>query len=532
MSENQEAKVDEPKCEDEPKLEQKEESKKQEGIDESVLVPHDTQKSEFMTREATYIDSLLASVDVVQQWHVGFLKYLAVVRAPILVEIQDSHVHLNDSQLALQEAIRVVDGLIRKYNDMYQLTIKNTHLYNRPLHTSANHLPCVSPTGQSNPGILSLAALTSYLYENNIDYLQVVDQLKLCKTDLLKHVHEFNFKPCYRLITLIQSSQIDANKALDAYIAAIHKIGTQKSDLIALTAKKRSNIAQLRSAYIRSVSTVWQQQCELRSVHIALKTELHEQDAEGKDQMNQILIRVSNILLTLNHNTTTKLQTTIYHQQYAPKQAENYELHVRNTSKWNGATPQPTAESLKQPDSTNPNFINVSPVVPSPIPSVLMKSSTIKLFAEVPENITRAEVEQEARSTKPPPSFPPDVTIVKAFDSAKKSGVFSEKSADLVYTKTHQIMLILHQTTNDELNGIAANGFPQVEFHGAPKWTLDGAVVIATLDEKKKNVLLLKENHEGFFSMNSKEKVVFGTEGEALEWMNFINNHNKFFGSK
>ena len=180
-----------------------------------------------------------------------------------------------------------------------------------------------------------------------------------------------------------------------------------------------------------------------------------------------------------------------------------------------------------QPDKTAAHFIKVNPSLPSPIPSVLTKSSTKKLFTDVPEDATMMVLEQNIKNAPVPAKFPNDTTILKSTKDAKNYGTFTDKPAELVYTKTHQIQMYLNKDAEKTKGEIpSGEGAPGIELRPEPEWVLDGSIVIATADAKKKNIVTLLEHSKGFFSISHKATVVFPSESEAADWIQFVNENN------
>jgi hypothetical protein len=280
--------------------------------------------------------------------------------------------------------------------------------------------------------------------------------------------------------------------------------------------------------------------------------------------METILQQITTQMVQMNTNLNVKLQSTIQQQQYAPTQAMNYKQHQKSipqstinhditgqelsTKSTKAINPDHT-EVVKQSDSNNVNFIHVDPKIPPPIPAIMTKKSTAKYFVNLPLDSSTKQLEELAKGCPKPGVFPEDKTILKQSNLVQKPGVFSDKACDLIYTKTHQLHLVLQSTTTKEqdeaLHVKAGNTSSSkgentphaptstapvpssIHFFGEPLWSLDGIVVVATKHEKKDNVLVLKEHFTSWFKFNGKESIIFPSAQDADEWMEFINSHNK-----
>jgi hypothetical protein len=110
----------------------------------------------------------------------------------------------------------------------------------------------------------------------------------------------------------------------------------------------------------------------------------------------------------------------------------------------------------------------------------------------------------------------------------KKFGTFSDKDCILVYTKTHQLHLILQTTASPKPSAgtSAANARDHIPVYDDSEWILDAACVVARKSSKNDHMLIVRQ--PGFF-FDSEKKVIMASATEVSEWVDFINSHNKHY---
>jgi hypothetical protein len=148
------------------------------------------------------------------------------------------------------------------------------------------------------------------------------------------------------------------------------------------------------------------------------------------------------------------------------------------------------------------------------------------------------ELISKSRKIAPPGPLPENRTILKSIKALKKT-TFSELEGELIYTSTHQIHFIKNKEKKDDGNTSSKPRGADVDVDdddydkyiktwGDADWVIDGCYVVARFSKKDSWRLVMKENLPGTFSRDHEYKLLLKDEKDVEQWVNFINNHNRF----
>lgn len=469
-----------------------------------------------MSREHEFIDDCYKEYQDIEHWHQQLLIYLSARRDPVLLQLKQTFSDLAAGQEAVKEVMHVFDDLVSRYEHLRDRSLKSS-IYKRPLKKQPGNHPSIPYASQGDPSVLAFCALSQHLYDSNEDYDKLANSLSQIHRQLKPLVVPFDLKPMFVIVKQCEEEQQNADKLLNEYKVTVDTYLSHKSNLEHLIDKSRDDIFESRNNYVKAMLTLWSKHMHfIAEAQIQIKA-LQDRDHQRQQTMHLQLAQASDLFLQYHQTQCNKLELLIQKQRQAPDQA----------IEWHKQRVHHEQQIIQQPAKIQPvrngavdTYIMVNPSIPETEPA-LSASNNARYFGSIPPDNTVEELQERAQSLPAPGPFPKDRTVINS-GQVVRNGFFTKKQCELIYTSSHKIHLFSEKGRDE------SEFDKYVKTYKDPEWVMDGCVAIARVYEKDPCIMIIKENHSSFFSINHENKVVFGSPSDCKTWVDFINNHNRF----